>query len=328
MEYSYFGRDMICDQAAYDAAGWSAVAIAYNKSSRVVKLSQSIPAAARRVWIFHEEYDFDPLYLPEGESVDSSGRNESEFADELIARLSTLCGGDLASHRIAVDITGFMRPELVCLVQKLKLCGAREVDFLYAEPTRYIKKGRTQFARGNVKEVRQVLCCEGVHTLDSRPDLLLMGTGYDDLLMSAVAEAKSHSQKMLLLGFPSLAPDMYQENVWRVSRASESIGSTESRQDHLFAPANDPFVTASVVSSAVRQALARGEVTNIYLSPLGTKVQVLGFALFYAFECLHTPRPISVVLPFTDGYDQKTSEGMTRTWRYSVDFGAFNSGAP
>ena len=320
VNYTYFQRVLV-DKADYGAANWTAVVAAFNSSARVTELWGSLPKATYRLWAIHREYGFGRAELPDGESVHSDGLDESAFADALVAKLESDSGLGVADHRLAVDITGFMRPELVCLVQKLRLEGARLVDFLYAEPTRYKQKGWTQFSKGNVRDVRQVITCEGIHDLDTDGDMLLIGTGYDNNLMSAVAEHKPHSSKLLLLGFPSLAADMYQENVWRVSRASESIGASgvEARQEHLFAPANDPFVTAAVVSSAVSRCVEQDGVRNVYLAPLGTKVQALGFALFYAIECLKRNRSVSIILPFADGYERATSEGLSRTWRYTVD---------
>lgn len=318
--YTYFERELIPDDALQQLDSTGLIA-AFNSSERVRRLWETFSPSIPRVWAVHHEYKFSDDELPQGAAVRSEGLNEADFADELIKRIVNESGTELCRHRLAVDITGFMRPELICLVQQLRFRGAGVVHFLYSEPTRYTHKGWTQFSKGNVVEVRQVLGCEGTHELETDRDLLIIGTGYDDMLMSAVAEHKAHAAKRLIFGFPSLAPDMYQENVWRVNRAAESIGAgaVESRAEHIFAPANDPFETADAVSAATYSALSGGA-RNVYLAPLGTKVQALGFGLFYAFECQDRPMPVSVILPFTEGYEKRTSAGHTRTWRFTVDF--------
>ena len=323
MDYTYFRREVV-ERSNIEASDWTVAVVAYNESARVRELWDRLPAATTKIWALHREYGFTGERRPQGLVVDSTGLNEAEFADELIAEIGRRTNQPLADHRLAIDITGFMRPELVCLVQRLRASGARVVDFLYAEPMRYQSKGWTKFSSGSVQLVRQVLSCEGIHDIDSDGDVLILGTGYDDVLMSAVAGHKPQAAKRLILGFPSLAPDMYQENVWRVSRAGEEIGAAalSARQEHLFAPANDPFVTAQVVSDAVADAFLRRNARNVYLSPLGTKVQVLGFALYHAIECLGRDVPVSVLLPFTDGYEKKTSDGVSRTWCYTVDLQA------
>lgn len=323
MDYTYFCREVVGRQDL-ERGDWTSAIVAYNVSARVQELWSWLPGTTTKIWALHSEYGFGPGELPQGTVVSSVGLNEAEFSDALIQELESRTGQPIGLHRLVVDITGFMRPELVCLVQRLRDRGAKAVDFLYIEPMRYQSKGWTTFSRGSVRRVRQVLSCEGASTIDSDRDVLLLGTGYDDVLMSSVANHKRQAKKRLLMGFPSLAPDMYQENVWRVSRSSEEIGSEAlmAREEHLFAPANDPFVTAQVVSAAVADAFGRGAAGHVYLSPLGTKVQALGFALFYAMECLGRGTRVSVLLPFTDSYEKRTSEGFSRTWRYSVDLQA------
>src|SRR3546814_11297247 len=94
-----------------------------------------------------------------------------------------------------------------------------------------------------------------------------------------------HARKLLMFGLPSLQPDMYQESRLRIARASEAVGEAADA-DLIFAPANNPFVTAQELSFAVEAELRSGRgVSNLYLSPLGTKQQVSGFALFYLRDC-------------------------------------------
>ena len=106
---------------------------------------------------------------------------------------------------------------------------------------------------------------------------------------------------------------MYQENVLRVHRAKESLGDSE----RFFAPANDPFVTASVLSQIVTSMKERSPDSNFYLCPLATKAQTLGFALYYINECLNGPT--SLLFPFSDTYSRETTKGCSRIWKYSVE---------
>jgi hypothetical protein len=93
---------------------------------------------------------------------------------------------------------------------------------------------------------------------------------------------------------------------------------TDSIDEHIFfAPANDPFVVASELSKKLKQ-LRLCSVDNIYLSPLATKPQTLGFALFYLNELIN--EPASVVFPFSSSYYRETSKGVGRTWLYEVVF--------
>lgn len=118
-----------------------------------------------------------------------------------------------------------------------------------------------------------------------------------------------------LYGLPSLGADMYQESVLRSFKASEALGPWWD--ERCFAPANDPFATANVLKERVEQEETSGRLTNLYLSPIGTKPQVLGFALYFATERRSTAS--SIIFPFTSGYDQETSQGIARSWLYNVE---------
>jgi hypothetical protein len=65
--------------------------------------------------------------------------------------------------------------------------------------------------------------------------------------------------------------------------------------------------------------------TNLYLSPLATKAQVLGFALYY-FSALDS-KPASVIYPFSDRYERETTKGISRVWKYTVDLEAIQRSA-
>src|SRR3546814_20794343 len=74
-----------------------------------------------------------------------------------------------------------------------------------------------------------------------------------------------HARKLLMFGLPSLQPDMYQESRLRIARASEAVGEAADA-DLIFAPANNPFVTAQELSFAVEAERRSGRgVSNLYL---------------------------------------------------------------
>jgi hypothetical protein len=145
-----------------------------------------------------------------------------------------------------------------------------------------------------------------------------LGAGYDHELIARVAESKEHARKLQIFGLPSLRADMYQENILRAHRASEAIGGGEELSPiNYFAPANDPFVTADVLGEIVRAANAKRTITNLYLSPLATKPQVLGFCLYYLAEW--RSKPGSMLFPFCRRYSRETTKGLSRIWKYSVE---------
>jgi hypothetical protein len=295
---------------------WDLFISFYNSSPRVKRVFQRI-RAARKLWVVHEEYGYRRNEYPHGEVFATPKlTDEAEFITKLFEQI-----GDCASYnRICLDITGSMRPHLMVLLLYLSNLGIKSFDVLYTEPVRYRQKERTVFADESNLEVRHIAGFEGVHNATSGDDLLVIGTGYDHALMAQVSENKERAKKVQIFGFPSLVADMYQENVLRVHRASESIGTSpwEDPDNCYFAPANDPFITANVVREIVSKKRESERIENVYLCPTGTKVQVLGFALYYISECKGTAT--SMIFPFSKAYSQETTTGLTRIWKYTVEF--------
>jgi hypothetical protein len=112
---------------------------------------------------------------------------------------------------------------------------------------------------------------------------------------------------------------MYQQSVLRSRLAAEELSDPDfSDTNRSFAPANDPFGTAAVLSEIVAQRRMERGITNLYLSPLGTKPQVIGFGLYHIFECPNAEA--SITFPFSRGYSPETGQGVSRTWIYTIEF--------
>ncbi|EOA05243.1 hypothetical protein HFRIS_008876 [Herbaspirillum frisingense GSF30] len=210
-----------------------------------------------------------------------------------------------------------MRPHLIYLVGYLKYRGIKSFDVIYSEPVQYRKKDDTKFSKGPVTHVRPIAGFEGQHTSDNSNDLLLLGIGYDHELIREVANYKDYANVVTMWGFPSLRADMYQESVLRASKAVEAVFSPNWESNRYFAIANDPFATALALQKAVAIHHAQKKITNLYLSPLATKPQALGFALYYAYEWWG--REASIIFPFADSYDQETSTGISKIWKYTIE---------
>lgn len=214
----------------------------------------------------------------------------------------------IKNKNFCVDITGFIRPHLLCLMKFLKENKIKKFDVVYAEPGWYKKREFTKFSN-KVLEVRLVHGYEGIQTYDNSDDLLIIGSGYDDQLIAAVANKKSSIRKKIhLFGLPALSPAFYQENRLCAYRA-EDVKDLE----FYFAPAYDPFATAAKIRDIVKQH----EPTNLYLSPLATKPQVLGFALYYLLEREGTST--NIIHPFYESYSKETSEKIGRLWKYTIE---------
>lgn len=254
----------------------------------------------------------EKIQLPEYLPLNSCLSNEAEIISSFFSKI------DISNGSLCIDITGFLAPYLLFLIKYLNARQIRKFDIIYTEPSFYENKEDTAFAPEYISDIRQISGYEGTHSVDTSNDLLIIGSGYDDQLISAIAENKNHARKVQILGLPSLQPDMYQENVIRADKASEAVGvKVGNEPNNFFAPANDPFVTAQTIKEVISAFNAKNRITNYYLCPLATKPQVLGFGLYYLYECENSP--CSIIYPFCTNYKSDTSKGISRIWRYSIE---------
>jgi len=289
---------------------------AYNDSERVKKVFDESNAIEKH-WLIFPEYKYEASELPE----DNASIKVFIFPEEKKTE------GDIIRHyfesldttswsRICIDITGFIRPHLIFLVRFLASAYKKSVDFIYSDPITYKKKEETAFSFDYI-DVRQVEGYQGIHNSDSSNDFLIIGAGYDDHRITDVSKKKANTKKVQLFGFPSLQPDMFQENILKAYKAEEASSSGRENfieQDStIFAPANDPFITANVLKEYIDKEERRKSITNLYLCPLSTKAQTLGFAIYYLVEC--RDKPVSIIFPFCQSYSRETTEGIAKIWR-------------
>jgi hypothetical protein len=285
---------------------------AFNLSLRVRESFELIPAS-QKFWIIHNEYEFAEDELPKArQMLRSNSAQEAEFIKDIFQSIEPILTGPL---RLCIDITGFMRAHIMFLMHYLKVLGVKSFDMLYTEPKYYARRADTVFSL-DVTEVRQVNGFEGSHAADVSNDLLVVGVGYDHPLIASVILNKSNAKLLQLLSLPSLSADMYQESVVRL----EKVGDAPYRVPEEFlayASANDPFVTYMALHEAIGSFVAKHKrPTNIYFSPLATKPQAVGFALYYLDNLAATPS--SIVMPFAKRYSKETGAGVGRSWIYTV----------
>ena len=292
---------------------WDVLLSTFNNSDRVSDVFNRANATEKH-WLACPEFSYRDEELP------TSGRcfrMTSDFEADVIAQYFSESGIDPTSSRLCVDITGFVRPHLLFLLKYLQQRGVKHFDALYSEPMHYVKDERTEFSDGVVTEIRQVAGFEGTHSLDMSGDVLIIGAGYDDKLIAHIAEHKDNARKVRMFGLPSLRADMYQQNILRSELAAEQVGGGAADGEIYFAPANDPFVTAAALKAIVEKLRNQKKLSNLYLSPLATKVQTLGFGLYYLYECVG--QSVSIVFPFCRTYERRTSDKISRVWKYEIE---------
>ena len=307
MDYSLLKRTELGPDQLGALPSWDVFLSAYNSSERTKRVFEAV-TARRKEWLVHPDYEFSREDLPVAETVHRlESRDEAEFWREYFGHGVLADVGRDAS--ICVDISGFMRPHLMLFPKLLRAEGFKRLDVVYSSPVAYLFDEATRFTKGAVTDVRQVRGFEGTHSPDGgEKDLLIIGSGYEDELIRQVAEDKGRAKKMQLFGLPGLQPHMYEESRLCATKAAESMGGLPN-QSSLFGPANDPFMTAQVLHDVVAQR--RQSVANLYLSPLASKAQALGFSLYYLCECVGAS--VSIIFPYTEYYSRKTSVGLGAT---------------
>lgn len=320
MDYTIFYKKKYENHLKISERDYDLFISAYNKSERVNEVYKKISASEKH-WVILPEYNFESMEFPAVDSGEllfsyTAIGDEASVVREYFEENSEKIKG----QNICIDITGFLRPHLMFLVRYLGLMKVGKVDFLYSDPDSYKDREDTTFTSDYIK-VRQVIGCEGNHTPETSNDLMIIGAGYDAQRITDVARNKASARKIQLLGFPSLRADMYQENILNAYKAEEEagMGKEDSFNDPsttILAPANDPFVTAQLLSDFVKKEKKRDEISNLYLCPLSTKAQTLGFSLFYISECID--KAVSMIFPFCHNYERETSSGISKVWIYTL----------
>lgn len=291
--------------------GYDRFVSAYNQSERVRTVFEAAKVPTKH-WLNFRQYGIPASDIDSGTVVDCVSSDEDEVIRQYLDSFPLTSG-----EKICIDTTGFLRPHLLYLLALLYESGWDSADMLYSEPSSYQKGSSTTFS-GDIKEVRQVRGFEGLHTPEAEGECLIVGCGYDSDLMAVVANHRVRARKVQMFPFPALRPHMYQENRLRTQECQEAFGAVFQT---CFAPGFDPFATAHVLSHFYQHA--RATINNLYLAPLATKAQVIGFGLFYLMECLG--KPVSIIFPFSDQYNRETSTGLSEVWKYHFDFGLLRS---
>jgi hypothetical protein len=313
-DYGMFYRRCIgVNRISKELSAFDVFVSAYNSSDRVIQVFSEVKAA-RKIWMIHPEYQYLPVDLPAGyETVNPDRIDEVQQVGLLLASL-----GDLKGKALCVDITGFMRHVLVFLVAKLAREGLKVFTVLYSEPKTYIQQEHTTFSTTTSGVVRPIRGMAGSNHSNGK-DLLIIGVGYDHKLISEIANHKDGSIVYPLFAFPSLSPDMYQQSAVRASASGAVALSPEWVANRRFAPANDPFSTAAAVADIIAEVDRNGAPCNVYLAPVSTKAQALGFAIYWQREGL-VRGAVSIISPECLTYSRETSIGLQRLWEYTVEF--------
>lgn len=299
---------------------------AYTNEDIVIETYKNIKAK-EKFWILFPEYDIDKSIINDDyfeHIIIDSNKRESEY----ILKLFTEKLDGRQEQNICIDTTGFMKPYIIFLLFLLKKKGFKKIDLIYTEPQSYEKNEDTEFSEKETSiNVRDIVAYGGYYQSSNSDDLYIVNVGYDSSLVNKVLTGVKAKEIKALIGFPSLQPIMYQENIINLEKSNAYL-NLEPNDDLLYAPANNPFITAHIVSEYIHNYKNDNpKINNIYLSPLATKAQTIGLTLFYIFESeSYEEQDISIHIryPFTNSYSSKAGKGYFRINKYTIEFDLFD----
>ncbi len=307
---------------------------AYNEEE-MVSTVYDIVDSDEKAWLIFPDYQYEDaskLKLLEGrifryDDIDTTRDDLEMFIImKFINDINLL--EEYKKKKICIDITGFVKPYMLYLMLCIKNSEFVSIDIIYSEPKIYGKKEETDFSKDIVIKTRSINGFD-LRTEESNNDLFIINAGYDHKLIRSVARQKIQVAKQkVLIGFPSLQPIMFQENILNFQKASDELRMKENNFNPLLAPANDPFETAKTLNNYVNAYIKKvTNVKNIYLSPIGTKPQALGILLFYMFEgdrLLEDNINIKLIYPFTKSYSTSAGKELFKINKYTIEFDLFD----
>ncbi len=309
MDFSYFKKtrfDNVADLV--NLPKYDCLLSTYVESDRVLEPSKCIPCKER--WWVLEDDNEGGVPIENALTFRITEDSDGGIAKKLV---------DKGYRSLCVDMTGFVIPQLLVLLRFLQINGLLSFDVIYTEPNQYKEGEETQFTEAPIY-VKQILGYAGMHTSDMSNDYLVVAAGYDHSRIIEVATEKKSAKKVLLFGFPPCSPGMFQENILRAFHAEPAVGMYcfKNMDLNIFAPANDPFSTAQALKEYVDKVQhSKGKFTNLYLSPLSSKPQALGMALYYIWE-EGLEKEWSIIYPFCNKYIHDTTSGISRIWCYEI----------
>ncbi|WP_418263665.1 hypothetical protein [Flavobacterium faecale] len=309
IDYTYFYKNKL-DSISELSTNYDFFLSFYSDTERVKTIFENI-VSKTKVWISKE---LNLVISPEKHFITQDELSENDNVYNLLNDLKIS-----STDKLCIDITSFPIPFLFLLLKNLQFSNILYFDIIYTEPVTYNQKEHTIFSE-EFMSVKQIEGYEGTHnTSDDSNDFLIIASGYDHSRVIDVCKNKSHTRKIQVFGLPSLQPDFYQENIIKTEKASEELAHPNFNDFDLniFAPANDPFVTAQELKLFIQRQNNRKVITNLYLSPLSTKAQALGFALYYLWECENMP--VSIIYPFCNGDIHNTSNGISNISVYNIE---------
>lgn len=326
-KYDTFFIDSLKDLTELDKNEYDLFISSFNDEAMVQDLFDSINST-KKIWCVLPDYTLnsrDSIENSEYFELDDinilSDTLESEYIDKFIEKYELI---EYISKTLCIDITGFVKPYIIYLIYALKEYGFNSIDIIYSEPKYWENLDETIFSKETIIKTRPINGFD-IRVENGNNNLQIIAAGYDHKLIRASASYnKLVKQKQVLIGFPSLQPSMYQENILNFQKAADELAIDYDNFNPIFAPANDPFEAAKVLKEYVDSYIEQNDdITAVYLSPLSTKPHALGMLLFFLYEGdFYKEKNIEIIMlyPFTKSYSSSAGKQLAKINLYTLEF--------
>jgi hypothetical protein len=219
-----------------------------------------------------------------------------------------------ASDSVLIDITGLPMPALAIFVRILLERNAQNVTWIYAEPHQYLGGAGTEFATGlqSVSPLRGF----AAQSDDGDEGVFVVFAGYDSAALRAVADYRKGARpRYLVVPFPPLQAQMYQEGILRIQEVRDSLlVDAGDNARGVRVPAFDAWGTVEALGLLFEKSLGR----VFTVAPLSTKPQTLGVFLWWSRLAVEQQGRVSIIAPRYARLRFRVSEGTGRIWMYRL----------
>ena len=317
INFEYFIKDCFSLDSFEQSKTYDYYICRYQKSERCRAVRNRVKAKEKIVLIKEGETAIDgelSLFIEWNFS-------ENEYRKVILEEIDKINN----DSNICVDISGFEIPILFFLLNSLhKKKYYSLFDCIYAEPKYYNGEENT-LLMSNDSNVR---CLEELTTginADTQLDILIIAAGYHESSVRNIVTYKQKAEKILLFGLPSTSPDMFSQNILQIKNISaEIISEADFRalDNHLYAPAFDPFIVAQQIANKVPT-----KYSNLYLAPLSSKPHALGMFIFFKWASKEK-KNITMLYPYPREYYEDSAVGIGKIWRYRVELPSMAHNSP
>jgi hypothetical protein len=198
-----------------------------------------------------------------------------------------------------MDISTYTRRHLLQLLHGLDIAGfLGDCRLFYSEQEDYHTQDNEPLAKGigRIEAVRTF----GGSNRPSRDSLLVLFLGFEGKRAQAVWERLEPNITVAVVPEPTLRPD------WK-GRAEEQnryLLSCLSRENIFYSPATSPIDTYRILNSLTLIDRYSPEKYNYFISPVGTKAQVVGLFRFWR----HNPYLATIVYAEPGRYRQEQAD--------------------